>query len=82
MVDQLLVDHYFLFKTMMDLLEKFDAIKLEIPVDKIIHQIRKSIVTGQINPGDRLPSERQLSEKFGIGSIYLLAKKIGPVQEK
>jgi len=55
----------------MDLLEKFDAIKLESPVDKIINQIRQSIVTGQINPGDRLPSERQLSEKFGIGRTYV-----------
>jgi len=55
----------------MDLLEKFDAIRVESPVDKIINQLRKSIVTGQINPGDRLPSERQLSEKFGIGRTYV-----------
>jgi GntR family transcriptional regulator, transcriptional repressor for pyruvate dehydrogenase complex len=55
----------------MDLLEKFDTIRLESPVDKIINQLRKSIVTGQINPGDRLPSERQLSEKFGIGRTYV-----------
>jgi GntR family transcriptional repressor for pyruvate dehydrogenase complex len=55
----------------MDLLEKFDTIRVESPVDKIINQLRKSIVTGQINPGDRLPSERQLSEKFGIGRTYV-----------
>ncbi len=55
----------------MDLLEKFEAIKVDSPVDKIIKQIRDSIATGQLNPGDKLPSERQLSDKFGIGRTYV-----------
>lgn len=55
----------------MDLLEKFETIKVESPVDKIIKQIRDSIATGQLMPGDKLPSERQLSDRFGIGRTYV-----------
>lgn len=51
----------------MDLLNNFNEIKVESPSDKIIQQIKELISSGQLNPGDRLPSERQLSEKFGIG---------------
>jgi GntR family transcriptional repressor for pyruvate dehydrogenase complex len=55
----------------MDILEKFEAVKIETPVDKIIKQIRDSIIAGQVKPGERLPSERQLSEKFGVGRTYV-----------
>lgn len=51
----------------MDILHSFKTIEVEDPVDKIIKQIRTSIVSGKLNPGDRLPSERKLSETFGIG---------------
>ena len=39
---------------------------MESPVDKIIHQIRHLISTGQLSPGDRLPAERKLAERFGV----------------
>jgi GntR family transcriptional repressor for pyruvate dehydrogenase complex len=55
----------------MDILEKFEVIKIESPVDKIIKQIRDSIIAGQVKPGERLPSERLLSEKFGVGRTYV-----------
>jgi GntR family transcriptional repressor for pyruvate dehydrogenase complex len=55
----------------MDLLKNFRAIEVESPVEKIIKQIRNSIVAGQLNPGDKLPSERKLSETFGIGRTYV-----------
>ena len=55
----------------MDLLEKFETIKVESPIDKIIKQIRDSIISGQLKPGDKLPSERQLSDRFGIGRTYV-----------
>lgn len=55
----------------MDILENFKAIEVESPVDKIIKQIRNSIVSGQMKPGDKLPSERKLSESFGIGRTYV-----------
>jgi len=55
----------------MDLIENFEVIKVESPVDKIIKQIRDSITSGQLLPGDKLPSERQLSNRFGIGRTYV-----------
>jgi GntR family transcriptional repressor for pyruvate dehydrogenase complex len=48
------------------MLENFDTIKIESPVDKIIRQIRSLITSGQIKPGDKLPPERKLAEKLGV----------------
>lgn len=50
-----------------DLLKNFQEISIETPVDKIIRQIRNLITTGQLNPGDRLPPERKLAERLGVG---------------
>ncbi|WP_372772205.1 FadR/GntR family transcriptional regulator [Mangrovibacterium sp.] len=55
----------------MDISHSFKEIEVESPVDKIIKQIRNSIISGQLSPGDRLPSERKLSELFGIGRTYV-----------
>lgn len=49
------------------LLSNFNEIVIEKPVDKIIHQIRELISSGQLKPGDKLPSERMMSERFCIG---------------
>lgn len=49
------------------MLENFTALKKESPADKIIKQIRDLITSGQLNPGDKLPSERKLAEKLGVG---------------
>lgn len=48
------------------MLDNFSEIKVESPVDKIIRQIRHLISTGQLSPGDRLPAERKLAERFGV----------------
>jgi GntR family transcriptional repressor for pyruvate dehydrogenase complex len=40
-------------------------------VDRIISELKKLIVSGQLKPGDRLPAERSLSEKFGVGRSYV-----------
>lgn len=53
------------------MIDNFSQIKIETPVDKIIRQIRDSISSGQLKPGDRLPSERHLSEKLGVGRSHL-----------
>ena len=50
-----------------DLLNNFQEIRIESPVDKIIRQIRELITSGQLKPGDKLPPERKLSEKLGVG---------------
>lgn len=51
----------------MSVLNNFQEIKIETPVDIIIKQIRNLITSGQLNPGDRLPPERKLAEKLGVG---------------
>ncbi|MEO1418277.1 MAG: FadR/GntR family transcriptional regulator [Bacteroidota bacterium] len=51
----------------LDLLNRFQEISVETPVDKIIHQIRSLITSGQLQPGDRLPPERKLAERLGVG---------------
>ncbi len=55
----------------MEILNNFSQIVVETPVDKIIRQIRDLITSGQLKPGDRLPSERKLCEKLGIGRTHL-----------
>ncbi|MCU4177674.1 FadR/GntR family transcriptional regulator [Carboxylicivirga sp. N1Y90] len=55
----------------MELLENFKTIEVETPVDKIIRQIRGLIIAGYLKPGDKLPSERKLSEKLGVGRTYI-----------
>ena len=49
------------------MLENFSAIKVENPSDKIIRQIKDLISSGQIVSGQKLPPERKLAEKFGVG---------------
>ena len=55
----------------MEILKSFSEIVIEKPVDKIIKQIKELISSGQLKPGDKLPSERMLSEKFGIGRTHV-----------
>ena len=53
------------------LLSNFQEIVIEKPEDKIIRQIRSLITSGQLKPGDRLPPERKLAEKLGVGRSYV-----------
>lgn len=53
------------------MLDNFSEIKVEQPADKIIRQIRGLITSGQLNPGDKLPPERKLAERFGVGRSYV-----------
>ncbi len=54
-----------------ELLNNFREIKIEKPVDKIIHQIKELVSSGQLRAGEKLPSERMLSERFGVGRTYV-----------
>lgn len=56
---------------MKELLSSLKEIVVEKPSDKIIHQIKELISTGQLKPGDKLPSERQLSDRLGVGRTYV-----------
>ncbi|MBU0988954.1 MAG: GntR family transcriptional regulator, partial [Proteobacteria bacterium] len=39
--------------------------------DNIIAQIRDSILSGQLKPGDRLASEKELIEQFGVSKATM-----------
>jgi len=43
----------------------------EKPADSIIRQIKFLLNSGQLNPGDKLLSERKLAEKFGVGRAHV-----------
>lgn len=49
------------------MLEHFSELDKESQGDKIIKQIRGLITSGQLKPGDKLPPERKLAEKLGVG---------------
>lgn len=55
----------------MEILNNLEEIKIEKPADVIIRQIKNLISSGQLKAGDRLPSERQLCEKFGVGRSHV-----------
>lgn len=50
-----------------------DIEKFDLPIvrrklaDQVFDRLREMITTGQISPGDSMPSERDLMEKFGVG---------------
>jgi len=56
---------------MEDILNNIHEVVVEKPVDLIIRQIKQLITSGQLKPGDRLPAERKLAEKFGLGRTYV-----------
>lgn len=53
------------------MLENFQEIVVESPADKISRQIRNLITSGQLKPGDRLPPERKLAERLGVGRTHV-----------
>lgn len=58
---------------MSSLLNNFKEISIESPIDKIMNQIKSLITSGQLKPGDKLPPERQLAEKLGVGRSHVRA---------
>lgn len=53
------------------MLDNFKEVQVESPADKIIRQIRELITSGQLQPGDKLPPERKLAEKFAVGRSHV-----------
>ena len=41
------------------------------PVDRVVDYIKTQIAEKQVNPGDRLPSERKLSELLKVGRPHV-----------
>lgn len=54
-----------------DIIGNITSIRVENPADKIIRQLKQLINSGQLKPGDRLPAERVLAERFGVGRSYV-----------
>lgn len=49
----------------------FDTIKTNRISENIVDQIRRAILRGELKIGDRLPSEKELSKKFGVSKASL-----------
>ena len=47
----------------------FEKVKLGRASDKVVDQITHVIASGQLSPGDRLPSERELADRFGLSRM-------------
>ena len=56
---------------MSDPLNYFEPIELQDPADVIIQQIKELISSGKLKPGDRLPSEQKLEERFGVSRAII-----------
>ncbi len=48
-------------------LAQIDPIKREPVVSQVARRLVDYILSGEVMPGDRMPSERQLAEAFGVG---------------
>lgn len=49
------------------IIAQLSAIEVTKPADLILRQIRNLISGGALKAGDRLPSERELAQRFGVG---------------
>jgi GntR family transcriptional regulator, transcriptional repressor for pyruvate dehydrogenase complex len=53
------------------IIEHLREIDVKSPSDIIIEQVKELISTGVLKPGDRLPAERALAERFGVGRGHI-----------
>jgi len=61
-----LVNQYYIY-----MLENFNKIEIENPVDLIISQIKDLISSGAVKPGEKLPPERKLAEHLGVSRGHI-----------
>jgi DNA-binding FadR family transcriptional regulator len=47
----------------------FTKVKLGRVSEEVVKQVQEAIFSGQLKPGDRLPSERALAEQFGLSRM-------------
>jgi GntR family transcriptional repressor for pyruvate dehydrogenase complex len=59
----------------------FQPVKASRVSDEIVLQVRKVLMSGRVNAGDRLPTERQLAEQFGTSRASVREALRGLEQE-
>ncbi len=47
-------------------MQMYKAVRTARLYEQIVQQIEQSIVEGKLNPGDQLPTERELAQQFGV----------------
>ena len=47
-------------------MQMYKAVRTARLYEQIVQQIEQSIVEGRLNPGDQLPTERELAQQFGV----------------
>jgi len=52
-------------------MKNFENIKRPKVVEEIIEAFKQKLIMGELRPGDKLPSETQLMEQFGVGRTAL-----------
>ncbi len=62
----------------MEILERVGPVKPRKVVDEILNILLEGILTGELKPGDKLPPERTLAEKFSVhrNSVREALKKL------
>ena len=45
----------------------FKKIKNKSVVQTVVDSITKAIISGELKPGDKIPTEMELAESFGVG---------------
>lgn len=51
--------------------EIFSEIKVESTVDRVIRELKTLIIDSDLSPGNKLPPERKLAEKLGVGRLVI-----------
>lgn len=49
----------------------FRKVRVSRASEDVVDQIEEAILSGQLPPGDRLPSERELAEQFGLSRMTI-----------
>ncbi|MFW6219015.1 MAG: FadR/GntR family transcriptional regulator [Bacteroidota bacterium] len=56
---------------MENILEKIKPVSVQKPSEIVLRQIKVIIGSGELKPGDKLPPERALAERFGVGRGHI-----------
>lgn len=49
----------------------FRKVRVGRASEDVVEQIEQAVLSGQLQPGDRLPSERELAEQFGLSRMTI-----------